>query len=61
MTPDDLKHYLAALGLTRHKMAADFIGVSAATLTRWKRGERPVPATAQKLLKMAVELKRKEG
>lgn len=42
MTGDEFKTARIALGYTNREKIADDIGVSAETIKKWERGERPV-------------------
>lgn len=53
MTPEQYRTSIAALGLTQVS-AAYLFGVDARTSRRWALGERPVPGSVVKLLRLML-------
>ena len=51
MTADDLTKALLCLGYASQERQATALGVDVRTVRRWTRGEVPVPAPVQKLVR----------
>jgi plasmid maintenance system antidote protein VapI len=54
MTPDQLRSFIERTFRT-HTEAAEALGVTYRTLTRWLAGQSPIPPMAVKLIEMMKE------
>ena len=56
MTPKQYKAALKTIGISNYK-AAPWLGIALRTAQNYASGERPVPATLARLLRLVISLK----